>query len=78
MGIEVDGWKYHSGTKKKIEDYERQQFLEARGYRIFRVLEHEFNYNKELVIKSLFVEFNDALNEIKKYNLNNQYSNSKI
>lgn len=70
LGIEVDGWKYHSGTKKKIEDYERQQFLEARGYKIFRVLEHEYNYNKELVLKCLFIELNESINQNKKITTN--------
>lgn len=63
LGIEVDGWKYHSGKIKKLEDIERQYFLEARGYRIFRVLEHEWKYNKELVIKSLLMEISENLNK---------------
>lgn len=61
LGIEVDGWKYHSSKIKKFEDIERQYFLEARGYKIFRVLEHEWNYNQELVIKSIFYELDESI-----------------
>ncbi|MDE6429446.1 MAG: hypothetical protein K2K18_02980, partial [Malacoplasma sp.] len=46
LGIEVDGWKYHSGKIKVLEDFERQLFLESRGYPIFRVLEYEWKRNK--------------------------------
>lgn len=56
LGIEVDGWKYHKGSKKKFEDIERQRFLEARGYKIFRVLEYEWKFDKEWVKSSILNE----------------------
>ena len=55
LGIEVDGWRYHSGKTKIYEDYERQLFLESRGYKIFRILESEWNMNKEFVKKEILI-----------------------
>lgn len=54
LGIEIDGWREHQKTIKMIEDIYNQQFLESRGYPIFRVLEFEWKYNKELVLKELY------------------------
>ena len=39
LGIEVDGYKYHSGFEKMIKDVERQRFIEAKGYPIYRITE---------------------------------------
>ncbi len=56
LGIEVDGWKYHSKPIKMVEDIYRQQFLESRGYKIFRVLEFEWKYNRDLVLNELLIQ----------------------
>ncbi|BAC44638.1 DUF4011 domain-containing protein [Malacoplasma penetrans] len=61
LGIELNHWKNIPTKIKKYEDVESQYFLEARGYKIFRILDHEWNYNKELVIKSLFNEIHQNL-----------------
>jgi very-short-patch-repair endonuclease len=39
LGIEVDGYRYHSGFEKMIKDIERQKFIEAKGYPIYRITE---------------------------------------
>lgn len=52
-GIEVDGYKYHSGFEKMTKDIERQRFLESKKYPIFRVTELNWKISKEKVIESL-------------------------
>ena len=39
-----------------VEDIYRQQFLESRGYKIFRVLEFEWKYNRDLVLNELLIQ----------------------
>lgn len=53
LGIEVDGWKYHSKPEKILEDIYRQQFLESRGYIIYRISELEWKLNKEIVLSEI-------------------------
>lgn len=54
LGIEIDGWKYHKNPLDMVEDIYRQQFIESRGYPIFRVLEFEWKYNKSQVLEELY------------------------
>lgn len=55
LGIEIDGYKYHGGLgfDKYLEDYSRQEFLEAKGYSIFRVNEIDWKLNKEKVLNKI-------------------------
>lgn len=63
LGIEVDGFNYHSSKLKMLEDYERQLFLESRGYPIFRVLEFEWKFNKKVIIQKIIEEVRKYENE---------------
>lgn len=67
LGIEVDGWKYHSKPEKVLEDIYRQQFLESRGYVIYRISEVEWKLNKEIVLG----EINTIL--LQELNIENYY-----
>lgn len=58
LGIEVDGLKYHSGIKKRLEDLDRQYFLESLGYRIFRITELEWKINKTDCLKDIISKLN--------------------
>ena len=46
LGIEVDGYKYHSGFEKNLKDLERQRFIEAKGYKIYRITELNWKTSK--------------------------------
>ena len=55
LGVEVDGYKYHKGQgyKKYLEDYDRQAFLEDKGYDIYRITEINWLLSKEREIKQI-------------------------
>lgn len=55
LGIEVDGYKYHEGQgfDKYLSDCSRQEFLEAKGYNIYRIKELDFKINKMKIISDL-------------------------
>ncbi|WKX02577.1 AAA domain-containing protein [Candidatus Mycoplasma mahonii] len=53
LGIEVDGYKYHSGFEKMVKDIERQKFLEAKNYPIYRITELNWKMNKKEEIKKI-------------------------
>lgn len=53
FGIEVDGWKYHSSPKQKYSDIIRQDFLEAKGYKILRIPEIMWKIEKTKIIKKM-------------------------
>lgn len=37
LGLECDGARYHSGTRRRLRDLDRQEELERLGWRIHRV-----------------------------------------
>lgn len=39
LGIEVDGFKYHSTLRQRYNDLVRQNFIESKGYKILRISE---------------------------------------
>ena len=39
VGLEVDGYRYHSSAQQKYNDLVRQNFIEAKGYKIIRIPE---------------------------------------
>lgn len=53
LGIEVDGWRYHCDIKQRLEDLDRQNFLEDLGYNMFRITEIEWKMKKEKVIDKI-------------------------
>ena len=53
LGLEIDGYAYHSGFEKISKDIERQRFLEAKGYPIYRITELAWRTNKKRVIKQI-------------------------
>lgn len=55
LGLEVDGYKYHDGMgfDKYLEDLSRQDFLESKGYNIYRIREIDWKINKNEVILNI-------------------------
>lgn len=53
LGIEVDGWKYHSSPSKRYSDIIRQDFLESKGYKILRIPEIVWKIDKTKIINNL-------------------------
>lgn len=53
LGIEVDGYKYHSGFEKMTKDIERQRFIESKGYPIYRITELNWKINPDNVLKEI-------------------------
>jgi len=51
VGIEVDGYRYHNGAgfDKYLSDLSRQEFLESKGYDIYRVTEIDFKINRDKI-----------------------------
>ena len=46
LGIEVDGWKYHSSWSKRYNDFMRQEYIESKGYKLMRIPEIRWKTNK--------------------------------
>lgn len=55
LGIEVDGYAYHNGQgyQKYLEDKSRQEFLEAKGYDIFRIKEIDWHLHRDKLITDI-------------------------
>lgn len=51
LGIEVDGFLYHSTIKQRYNDLVRQNFIEAKGYKLIRISELLWKTNKEKIWK---------------------------
>ncbi len=49
LGIEVDGFLYHSTIRQRYNDLVRQNFIEAKGYPILRISELLWKTDKEKV-----------------------------
>ncbi|MDE7112074.1 MAG: hypothetical protein K2N92_00590, partial [Malacoplasma sp.] len=64
LGLLIEKWNLKISEFDKLKILDDQKFLEARGYKILRIMEHEWNYNKKLVIKSI-------LEGIKSFVINN-------
>ena len=60
LGIEVDGYKYHSGFDKMLADIERQSFIEAKGYPIYRISELNWRENKKLELDKIATLLNSG------------------
>lgn len=57
LGIEIDGYKYHSSPKQKYNDFLRQMFLKSKGYNIIRVSEMLWKTDRSSIIPKI----NDAI-----------------
>ncbi len=55
LGIEVDGYRYHGGMgiDKYLDDWSRQDFLEAKGYKIYRIKEIDWKINKQKILNDI-------------------------
>lgn len=49
LGIEVDGFLYHSTIKHRYNDLVRQNFIEAKGYKLIRISELLWKTNKDKI-----------------------------
>jgi len=63
LGIEMDGAAYHSGYAKEHSDYERQQVLEAKGWRVYRVWSTNWLNNTQEEFSELTAEIDKLLLE---------------
>ena len=70
LGIEVDGWRYHSDYKQRILDLNRQKFLESKGCNIFRVLEIKWNDSKKSVLNEILLYLKEYEKNILNYTKN--------
>lgn len=61
IGIQLNEWQPHCSDAKLMDDIEMQNFLESRGYKIFRVFEHEWKINKKNVLEKLFIQFKNSI-----------------
>ncbi len=57
LGIEVDGFLYHSTIRQRYNDLVRQNFIEAKGYKLIRISEILWKSDKDkifdMIIKNL-------------------------
>lgn len=53
LGIEINGSKYHSGIQKCLEDLDRKNFLESRGYNIFTITDYDWILKRDFVTKTI-------------------------
>lgn len=53
LGIEVDGWKYHSSPSQRYNDLVRENFIKAKGYDLIRIPELIWKTNKNSVVSSI-------------------------
>ncbi|WP_025734401.1 AAA domain-containing protein [Williamsoniiplasma luminosum] len=67
FGIEVDGYAYHGGqgVDKYLSDKSRQEFLEHKGYDIYRITEIDFKLKKEKIINDISILINNKEKRLK-------------
>lgn len=53
LGIEVDGFKWHSTAIQKYNDIVRQDFIEAKGYKLIRISEVLWKTDKDKVLQMI-------------------------
>lgn len=61
LGIMLNEWKINYGPLNFLIDIETQNFFEARGYKIFRINEHEWKANKKNVLENVFLQLKERL-----------------
>ena len=60
LGIEVDGYRYHGGMgyEKYLQDASRQEFLENKGYPIYRIREIDWKINRDKIKEDISILLN--------------------
>ncbi len=53
LGIEIDGYRYHSSKEQKYNDLIRQNFIESKGYPIMRIPEIRWKTKKEKILEDI-------------------------
>lgn len=53
LGIEVDGWGYHSTPRQIYNDTIRQQFIESKGYKLLRIPEMMWEIDREKILANI-------------------------
>ena len=53
LGLEIDGYYYHSSATQKYNDLVRQNFIEAKGYKIIRIPELLWKTDKSKVLEMI-------------------------
>ena len=53
LGLEIDGYRYHSSATQKYNDLVRQNFIEAKGYKIIRIPELLWKTDKSKVLEMI-------------------------
>ena len=54
LGIEVDGFRYHSTTRQRYNDLVRQNFIESKGYKLIRVSELLWRTDKTKLLEMIY------------------------
>jgi len=62
LGIEIEPINQKENFKEKIENFERQFFLNSRGYPIYRISEYNWNIMKKSIIKEISIEIQSIIN----------------
>ena len=53
LGIEVDGYKYHSTVDKYLKDLSRENFIKSKGYDITRIKDINWHLNPDSEVKRI-------------------------
>ncbi|WP_391591522.1 DNA2/NAM7-like helicase [[Mycoplasma] cavipharyngis] len=53
LGIKIEDWNTKFDMIERQHDLDDQEFFEARDYRIFKILEHEWKTKKNLVLREI-------------------------
>lgn len=53
LGIEIDGYKYHSTPYQRYNDFLRQSFIESKGYHLIRIPEIKWANDKQSIIDKI-------------------------
>lgn len=61
LGIECDGAAYHSSKSARIRDRMRQDILESRGWKIYRIWSQHWYGNKDAIIQDIIRHVNSLL-----------------
>lgn len=61
LGIEIDGYRYHSSSEQKYNDLIRQNFIESKGYPILRIPEIRWKTKKDQILLDIN-KFIDQIN----------------
>ncbi|MCL8211410.1 hypothetical protein LD125_00472 [Mesoplasma sp. JKS002658] len=67
LGIEVDGYKYHSTIDKYLKDLSRENFIKSKGYDITRIKDINWYLDSDAEVRRIEFLINDKL---KQSNLN--------